>query len=254
MNAYNPFVIPPLTLCDDFDIPALPECQDTMSYTQARSQIAGLLMLPIGATGPEDWTDAADWLAVVDNTDTTNTKAKYLVGRGSFLPLNQVEVSLSGGRLVENRERTYGLNFSVLNMNDAHTDFGRKLQNNARKFDFWLQTLDDRIIGGPNGMRPFFVNADFPFAEGNNDREVMQVSMQTAFLQFPAMTAVAVDLSSPGTSTPDGTTISELLDSLPEYVDNAAAIADGLNVGDWYITLPGNDTYQPRIITKVYAP
>lgn len=38
---------------------------------------------------------------------------------------------------------------------------------------------------------------------------------------------------------------------LPEYVDDEAAIADGLSVGDFYIVLPGNDAIPAGIVKKI---
>lgn len=250
----NPFTTLPVTQCGNVDIPALPVCQDGIAYRQKRSQIGGLILLPIGADRPSDWTDAASWLEIIDNTDTTNTAAKYLVGRGSFALSQQVELNLASGRYVANRERAYRLAFNVANMNDAHTEFGRKLQNNIRAFDFWVQTIDDRIIGGEFGMRPFFVNADFPFAEGNNDRENMAVTLDTWMLNIPAMTASAVDISTPsggGGAGGCGCDITTLLRALPEYVNDDDAIADGLDSGDPYWVLPGNDIQPADTIRRV---
>lgn len=173
----NPFTVLPETLCNDYDLPVFPTCQDSVYYSQLHSQISGLVILPYGASVPGDWTSIDDWAATIDNTDTTGEKARYLVGKGSFLPNQQVQAVLSGGRLTENRERSYRLTFSVLNMDDGHAEFGRKLQNNLRNFTMWLETLGSRMIGGATGIKPFLVNADFPFNGENGDKESMVVTM-----------------------------------------------------------------------------
>lgn len=173
----NPYTSLPITLCSDYDLPVFPVSQDCVSYPQLHSQVSGLVILPYGATPPGDWTSIDDWTATIDNTDTSGTKARYLVGKGSFLLNQQVQATLSGGRLVENRERSYRLTFNVLNMDEGHYDFGRKLQNNVRSFSIWLETLGDRMIGGDIGIKPFYVNADFPFNGENGDRESMIVTM-----------------------------------------------------------------------------
>lgn len=173
----NPFTVLPETLCSDYDLPVFPTCQDSVYYSQLHSQISGLVILPYGAAVPGDWTSIDDWSATIDNTDTTGEKARYLVGKGSFLPNQQVQAVLSGGRLTENRERSYRLTFSVLNMDDGHAEFGRKLQNNLRNFTMWLETLGSRMIGGATGIKPFLVNADFPFNGENGDKESMVVTM-----------------------------------------------------------------------------
>ena len=251
--SYNPFTVLPITLCDASDLPQFAQCQSGTSYAQLRSQVGGLLILPVGATGPDDWQMEADWADVVDNSNTDNTKAKYIVGRGSFLPNGLTEINLSGGRLLENRERFYRLTFNVLNLNDGHADFGRKLQKNVRDFDVWIQTIGDRIIGGSTGMRPIYVNAEFPFTEGQNDREVMTVTMDFTFEQFPAMTAVGIDLSGVpiGSPTSDcNCTIQGLLNDLQTFNSDADAaggmLAGGgsgtpVSIGGSYWAGPGHD-------------
>ena len=251
--SYNPFTTLPITLCGADDLPAFAQCQTGTSYIQLRSQVGGLLILPVGATPPTDWELESDWSDVVDNTNEDNTKAKYLVGRGSFLPNGITEVNLAGGRLIENRERFYRLTFNVVNTNDGHADFGRKLQKNIRDFDVWIQTIGDRIIGGSVGMRPVYVNAEFPFAEGNNDREVIQIVMDFAFEHFPAMTSMVADFNgTPITPAPAGTCdcdIQDILGGLSTYTNDAAAAADGLAIGDVYIAGPGHDSAQTGSLT-----
>lgn len=245
MALYNPFTILPDTLCDAFDLPALAQCQDTTTYLQLRSQVSGLLILPVGATPPDDWELESDWSGVVDNSVTDNTKAKYLVGRGSFLQNELNEISLSGGRYVANRERFYRLSFVVLNMNDGHADFGRKLQKNVRNFDVWLLTLGDRMIGGELGMRPWYVNADFVFNGENNDREQLFITMDFVFEQFPAMTTMPADLNgTPIAPPPAGSCdcdIQDILDGLGTYNSDADAAADSVAVGEVYIAGAGHD-------------
>lgn len=243
--AYNPFTILPDTLCGATDLPALAQCQDTTTYMQLRSQVSGLLILPVGATPPSDWQLESDWSGVVDNSDTTNSNAKYLVGRGSFLPNGITEVNLAGGRLIENRERFYRLSFIVLNMNDGHADFGRKLQKNVRNFDTWLLTVGDRIIGGEKGMRPYYVNADFLYNGENDDREQMLVVMDFVFEQFPAITSMPADLNGTPIAPPDGGAcncdIQELLGDLGTYDSDASAAIGGVAVGGFYIAAAGHD-------------
>jgi len=243
--SYNPFTILPDTLCGATDLPALAQCQDTTTYVQLRSQVSGLLILPVGATPPDDWELESDWSDVVGNSDTTNTKAKYLVVRGSFLPNGITEVNLAGGRLVENRERFYRLSSIVLNINDGHANFGRKLQKNIRDFDVWLLTVGDRMIGGEKGMRPYYVNADFIYNEGNNDREQMLVVMDFVFEQFPAMTSMPADFNGTPIAPPDGgdcnCDIQELLGDLDTYDSDANAAIGGVAVGGFYIAAAGHD-------------
>lgn len=257
--AFNPFTVLPTTVCGDYTLPAISTCQEGAEYVQRRSEVYGLLLLPVGATPPGSWENIADWENTIDNTNTDDTKGKYMVGIGSFLPQSTVEMSLSGGRFVENRERFYALNMAVLNIDDGHTSLCRKLQTNARRFDIWLITVGDRLIGGEYGMRPFRVNADFVLASGANSREVWNITMTIPMLQYPAMTSQAVDFTGSGLSGGGGggggecdCDIQEMLGSLTSYADDTAALADGLVNGDWYVVAwPGNDSHPPNIPKRV---
>jgi len=255
---YNPFTVLPSTLCENWNIPAISTCQDEPTYRQRRSEVYGLLLLPTGAEPPGNWENIADWVNTVDNTNTNDTKAKYLVGIGSFLPDTQVEVSLAGGRLIENRERTYRLNMAVLNIDDGHTALCRKLQTNARRFNFWLITLGDRLVGGPSGIRPQRVNADFVLASGNNSREVWNITFAATFLQYPEMTSQAIDFTGAGLAPGGGggggecaCEIQTLLADLPTYINDDAAITGGLSTGDWYVVDTGNDFLPPGIPRRI---
>lgn len=245
-------------MCDGWNLPAISTCQETTTYNQRRSEIAGLLMLPVGADRPGSWENIEDWENVIDNTSTDDTKGKYLVGIGSFALESLTEVSLAGGRVVENRERRYRLSMAVLNIDDGHSDLCRKLQTNARRFDFWLLTLGDRLIGGDEGMRPFRVNADFVLASGRDSREVWNITLDTIFLQYPQMTAQAVDFTGSGLSGGGGggggdcaCDIQTLLGDLPTYVDDDAAITGGLASGEWYVVDVGNDFLPPGVPRRV---
>ena len=256
-TSLNPFTVLPSTLCEGWNFPAIATCQDGTTYRQRRSEIYGLLILPTGATPPGSWENIADWVSTIDNEETDDSKGKYMVGIGSFLPDSLVEVSLSGGRFVENRERTYRLNMAVLNIDDGHSALCRKWQTNSRRFSFWLLTNGDRLIGGAEGMRPLRVNADFVLSSGREAREVWNITFTTSFLEYPAMTAQAVDFTGSGLSGGGGgggecgCDIQELLAQLPTYVDDKAAIAGGLSAPDAYWVDNGNDAYQPLMIKRI---
>lgn len=173
----RPFDILPETLCDDFALPVFPDNQDCTTYAQKRSQVCGLIILPDGATPPDDWTMISGWAGVIDNSDTTGASARYITGVGAFLPKEVITVNLAGGRHISNADRGYTLTLSISNMDAGHMEFGRKLQRNLKNFSVWIQTVGDRLIGGDYGIKPFYVNAEFPFGQGGNDREQITVAM-----------------------------------------------------------------------------
>lgn len=193
MGQFNPFAVLPADVCDDFSLPAFPTDQDCIAYPQRLSQTCAVVVLPAGAPPPVDWTTLAGWDGVIQNDDLTMTKARYLVGIGSFLPDRKVIANLAEQRLEEVKDRGYRLRFKVLNMDAGHRAFGKLLEAGWKDFDVWLETLGSRLIGGPIGMRPVFVDCDFPFDGANNSRENMDITMDFFFHGFPDITDLAFD-------------------------------------------------------------
>lgn len=181
----NPFTYTPIDVCGDVDIPIFPVTQECVSYSQLRTEIAGVFIVPPDVGYPANWEDFGEWFdGYINNAGTGGSR--YLVGRGGFVQTEKENIVLAGGRVEENRERTQRLTFSVLNMDSGHVNFGRQLQSNKKNFSFWLYTIGGRVIGGDNGMRPIFVDAEFVFAQGNASREVMNITIDTEFINFPA--------------------------------------------------------------------
>lgn len=191
----SPFTYLPTDVCGDLDLPDIPLIQDCVSYSQLRSEVCGIIVRPYGALSPIAWYNYQEWVdeSKIDNADPA--AAHFIVGRGSFLPTEKTTVSLAGGRVEENRERTQRLILNVLNMDNGHIAFGRKLQANKKDFTFYAVTIggtygaltSNRVIGGYAGMQPVFADAVFGFNEGTGARESMQVIIDVEFLDFPDM-------------------------------------------------------------------
>jgi len=181
---FNPFTNISSDFCAEMDLPDFPEIQDCISYTQRRSEVSGLFIIPTGVViSPTFFNLISYWRGLVDNTDPT--KVHYLSGIGSFLPGAKSPVSLAGGRVEENRERRQSLLFNVLNMDADHILFARQLQRNKKDFRFVLYTVGGRVIGGKNGLRPMFVDSDIPFASGPDSREAITLIIETEVSDIP---------------------------------------------------------------------
>lgn len=186
----SPFTYLPTDVCGDLALPTFPVIQDCVNYAQLQSEVCGLLVTPTGATPPTQWFAFEDWEACAKIDNTNAAKTHYLVGRGSFVQSQKTTVSLAGGRVEENRERTQRLVFNVSNMDNNHVLFGRKLQANKRNFVIHVMTIGgtlNRIIGGTKGMQPVFTDAIFNFNEGTESRESMQIIIDVEYFDFPAM-------------------------------------------------------------------
>lgn len=195
----SPFTYLPEDVCGDLAIPDFPLIQDCASYSQLRSEVCGLIIRPLGALYPITWNALSEWTDESKINNAAPAVAHYIVGRGSFLPTEKTLVTLAGGRVEDNGERTQRVVLNVSNMNSGHIDFGRKLQANKKDFTFNVVTIggtymgtsnmltQNRIIGGYLGLRPVFVDAVFAFQEGTSGRESMQIIIDAEFLDFPEM-------------------------------------------------------------------
>jgi hypothetical protein len=172
-------------VCDDYDLQVFPAIQDCTDYPQRLSQICGVIILPIGATKPADWTTIEGWAGVIDNTDTSGAKARYLVGVGSFLPVGENVVRLAGGRSEHYGDRRWQCAFDVLNMDTGHLDFGKRLQGGYKAFNVWIETVGGRLIGGEEGMSPFLVNSKTPFEKSSNSTERLETIFDFFFPAVP---------------------------------------------------------------------
>lgn len=182
----SPFTYIPADLCDGFDLPVFPVDINCISYSQKWSEVCGLIILPAGGVGvaDPDWRDFAEWEAIIDNSGLDATAPRYIPGIGSFLPQEKQLLQLAGGRVTENRERGYRLAFAVQNMDSGHMAFARQLQRNFTAFTFWMHTIEGRVLGGSDGMTPFYGDADIPLSSGDG-KEVINITIDTEFLQYP---------------------------------------------------------------------
>jgi hypothetical protein len=181
----NPFSILPYDVCNDAVLPAFPEDQDCTGYDILNSQISGLIIVPIGANKPTNWETMAGWDGVIDNSDQTLTKGRYIAGIGSFLPNSKKEVSIAGGRRVIIGDRIYRLDFTILNMAIGHRQFIGMLEGGYRGFDCWLETYGGRVIGGADGIRPFLPDGEHRYEGGVNDVEALRIVLDFFFNKVP---------------------------------------------------------------------
>lgn len=183
--AFNPFTYLPADVCEAVPLPDFPLIQDCVAYEQRFSEVAGIIVRPEGALAPVAWYDLDEWYdeGKIDNADPA--VAHYIVGRGTFLPTERANVVLAGGRLEENRERTYRTTLTVSNMDAGHLSWARALMVNQKAFTFYVHTVKGRMIGGTAGLNPVYVDADIPFGQGQA-REQITIIVDTEFLDFPS--------------------------------------------------------------------
>lgn len=138
------------------------------------SEVCGLLVIPLGAAGPTDWTSKSAIEATADNTVTTNTNAKWITGRGEVPQPEDVVVELGK---TERRiaRRLYSLEFEVNVRCDPELNFLKAFQRNYRAFRFWFATRGGRFLGGTQGVYPRFVTAWSPLLRDDVERGFIRI-------------------------------------------------------------------------------
>lgn len=150
-------------------LPAIPVNQGCTAYALEFSQVCGVLILPTGAALPSDWTSAEDWADAIDNTNTNNTKGKYLIGEGQ-VPAPELDEVEYPKRLKRVVNRLYRMEIDVDDVNVSNYSFLQKFQCGFTDFVFWIETVSGYLFGGSAGISPSFADAQFPLNGGRDDK------------------------------------------------------------------------------------
>lgn len=164
----NVFSVACPTDCSALTLPALVVDQDCTAYELIESQVSGVFLVPDDREGPTDWTQAAGWTVVLNNSMVG--EAKYLVGIGGVAEAEKETVELPKGRDRTVR-RDYTLTLRVTNLQDIQYEFLRALQCGDTSFHFWIETTGGHLFGGPVGIRPSSVDADLPLGSERTSLE-----------------------------------------------------------------------------------
>ena len=157
--------------CDDeILLTEIPENQDCTSYSKKLAQISDLYIMPTGATNPlSSWSTTPTAVSgAIDNTDETNAKCKWLVGKGRVTATEVVELYPKGKKKVT--EQKYRLEFDVFDIAN-HYDFLRLLQCGGTGLTFWYGDLADYIYGLSGGIAPESFGAKNSSAYGDEDKQ-----------------------------------------------------------------------------------
>jgi len=209
-----------VTGCGYSAVPVLPadaECLPLPSY----SQVAGLIMLPLGAAPPANWTDAAALLDTIDNTDTTGAKGRMFLCTGGIEQASDTDVTLGRGN-VRTVRRAWTLEALPIWFENEQYAFLRHLQRrNNRAWRIWVITKGGRLLGGPTGIRPNFITGGMAYGAGKDDREQARLTVRW-FGDVDADRANVPDILSglPSFYTPGGGAISDLMIFADIYADH----------------------------------
>lgn len=203
--------------CGHSTPPVLPEdveCLPLPSY----SQVAGLIVLPLGAALPTEWSNATAMLDTIDNTDTTGQKGRMFLCTGGIERADDIDVTLGRGN-VRTVRRAWTLEALPLWFENEQYAFLRFMQRrNNRAWRVWVITKGGRLLGGPSGIRPDFITAGIAYSSGKDDREQVRLTIRWF-----------------GDVEPDRANVPDILSGLPSfYTPGGGAISDVMIFADVY--------------------
>lgn len=178
----NIFEITAPETCDpaSLDLPVLPEELCQLSAKRAEIDV---IIFQGTAAGPADMASSANWTGLIDNTDATGAKMKFLVGRGSKAdPEDTVFVAARDKEIVTDRVHT--ITFEVTDVSEQEVyDFIRTLQTGVYTPKFFYQSLGGYLYGkksssgADEGITPTKVTARFPKETGKEatDRAFIEI-------------------------------------------------------------------------------
>ena len=140
------------------------------------SQVSDLYITPTGATDAFTYGGGNPTATSggIDNTVVDNSKTKWVVGKGGVPePEESVYNGPKSTRIVF--KRRYQLSFEVNVKEDGMRDLLRNLQCGWDQFTFRYGTQGGYLYGGSAGIKPTFVNAQLPLADGDEDNEIGRI-------------------------------------------------------------------------------
>lgn len=162
--------------CEQSVLPVLPDDIDC-SFVPRHSQLAGLVMLPLGAPLPTNWANAEAFLSVIDNTEAEGRAGKYFLGVGDMPEAEDIIVTL-GRAHREIAARRWTVNFAPGIAVASQYAFLRRLQVAPRNMRVWLATMGGRLLGGPEGIRPEYITAKTLYGGATEDLEAAKIILQ----------------------------------------------------------------------------
>lgn len=164
------------------------------------SQIGAILFLE-GRAVPTLWNDSSTWGSLIQGTGSgrylrvTGALPKPAENRGT------VGRPTNGSLIITHRKYTASLAPDLGCPEVA--DFVRGLQKNWRGWRFWLSTAGGRLIGGPNGIKPAYINAGLAYPGGRDSLEEAYMDIEW-FDSVDAATAYVPGLTDGGGDPPGG--------------------------------------------------
>lgn len=117
--------------------------------TPPLSQVCLVIIAPHGCRTPQNWTDGAQWLSLIDNTDTTGEFMHVVTGRGS---LTSEDITVSLRTYTSLCRRVFTLTHTV-EAGANNYALARTLERNYTGFRIWFVTIEGYLYGGTQGLQ-----------------------------------------------------------------------------------------------------
>lgn len=133
------------------------------------SQVAELFLVPFGLSPPDDWTDYAEWEALVDNEAADGYRR--IAGIGGVPSPQVYKTSLPRLRGQKVTGRGFQLTLTTIGITDEIYALAQRFQSSQIDFRFWYVTVSKVIYGGDFGILPHFIDAATPLDEARGETE-----------------------------------------------------------------------------------
>lgn len=153
----------------------------------AKSEVNYLyMMLPETGVGPADWTDAAAWATVIDNSDTTGVKVKALPVVGNVPAEERADIPLSNGYVAKG-DGTFTLTAKIQPLTAGLYDWLRSLQCPGTSLPkFWFTDRGGNMFGKDVvGIQAKSVAVNFILEEGDESYEYANIILVWEAATFP---------------------------------------------------------------------
>ena len=166
--------------CDGTGFSALPEQNINCPLDAFQSEIVGIALSDTSQAVPPvplDWTLAVDWDLVIDNTDATGARIKYLLGIGNVTSGEPAVRVMPGFRSIYG-EATYTLTFNLLDMSAEIHTWLQNMENCPSLPLLWFVTVDGIMFGAPTGIVTSSKRFPFVLNEGEESYETNQIILE----------------------------------------------------------------------------
>ena len=174
--------------CDEVVSPAFEDVSESCPLPLVESEVKRLFLshvVPAGThVSPADWTLLADWTAVIDNSNTTGTKVKWLRGKGSVASTPGAEI-IRSGHVKTTLEDTNTLTFTVDSISPEIYSFLQAIKNCPSLFYIWIETVGGFLFGAPLGIKVSSKVIPFKLDEGVDAYETYQIILEWKANTFP---------------------------------------------------------------------